>query len=143
MNTYCSCRGSELGSHTHIRQLIPTCHSSSRGSNILFWIIQAPALTHVQTHINITKDVLNRTNFFDIAEFLCVSLMCSCSKFLIVLLLHFCIHTWCVSVACMLRTEDSCIELVLSYLYVGSRDRTRVIKFAWQLLYLILSLFLS
>lgn len=63
-----------------------------------------------------------------------------CSKFLIVLLLHLCVHTWYVSVACMLRTEDSCIELVLSYLYVGSMDRTRVIRFAWQLLYLILSL---
>lgn len=38
-----SCRGSELG--FHIERLSTTCNSSSRGSDTLFWILEAPALT--------------------------------------------------------------------------------------------------
>lgn len=51
-STCCSCRGLEFGSH--IRQLTPACNSSSRGSNVHFWLPQAPVCmctsTYTETH---------------------------------------------------------------------------------------------
>jgi hypothetical protein len=36
----------DLGSDTHIKQLMTTCNSSSRGPNTTFWPLQIPG-THV------------------------------------------------------------------------------------------------
>lgn len=58
LNAYCSCRGSGLG-FQHPCEEAHNCYSS-RDSDILFWILQAPAFrrtyAHPDMHTHINKN---------------------------------------------------------------------------------------